>query len=61
MNPEIRQSIPSTGLPSVNRVTLHRDIFPSADSSDREERVAERGIPVPVAISESSSWPCLLK
>ena len=61
MNPEIRQSIPSTGLPSVNRVTLQRDISPSADSSDSEERVAERGIPVPVAISESSSWPCLFK
>src|SRR5487761_2551302 len=61
MVPAIRQSIPSMVLPSLNRVTLHLDITPRADRSDREMRTFDSEIPVAAAISRSSCWPFFLR
>lgn len=61
MNPATRQSIPSTVLPSLNRVTLHLDISPRADRSDKEMRTLGSGIPIAAAISKSSFWPCFFR
>lgn len=38
IDPATRQSIPSNGLPSLNRVTLHCEISPRDESSDKEAR-----------------------
>lgn len=59
--PERRQSIPSTGFPSLNLVTLHRDISPRDDRTDSEARTLDSGIPVASAISASICWPCFFR
>jgi hypothetical protein len=61
MVPAIRQSIPSVALPSLNLVTLHLDISPRAERSDRELRTLGSGIPVAAAISWSSFWPFVFR
>ena len=51
MVPEIRHSMPSTGFPPMNRVTLQREISPSLDKAVSDALTSERGSFIASAIS----------